>query len=75
MTMSHMLRFIHGLFLCLVEKKARKTSPDLFKGILVPKEEELVADHQRKNGRDNVDKYFTMWNDQSFFKDVKNCQI
>ena len=32
--------------------------PDLFGTILVPKSEELVADHQRHNGRDPADAFF-----------------
>lgn len=35
-----------------------KMYPDLFGTILVPKSEELVADHQRHNGRDPADAFF-----------------
>jgi putative DNA methylase len=32
--------------------------PDLFRTVLVPKGEELVADHKRHGGRDEADKFF-----------------
>ena len=32
--------------------------PDLFQTVLVPKSEELVADHKRHNGKDRADKFF-----------------
>ena len=47
------ISFMFGL------KEGLKNSfPELFSGLLVPKEQELVADHQRKGGREKADKYF-----------------
>ena len=39
-------------------RSLKRTYPDLFQTMLVPKLEELVADHKRHNGKDVADEFF-----------------
>ncbi|MGB3795526.1 MAG: hypothetical protein WA957_04400, partial [Alteraurantiacibacter sp.] len=49
---------LSDFFYVWLRRGLRPIFPDLFGTILVPKSEELVADHQRHEGRDHAEKFF-----------------
>lgn len=49
---------LSDFFYVWLRRGLRGIYPDLFGTILVPKSEELVADHQRHSGRDPADEFF-----------------
>jgi putative DNA methylase len=49
---------LSDFFYVWLRRSLRKYHPDLFETILVPKAEELVADHKRHLGKDKADDFF-----------------
>lgn len=49
---------LSDFFYVWLKRSLGKNYPDLFQTVLVPKAEELVADHQRHKGRDAADAFF-----------------
>lgn len=49
---------LSDFFYVWLRRALSKCHPDLFQTVLVPKAEELVADHKRHNGRDAADAFF-----------------
>lgn len=49
---------LSDFFYVWLRRSLRQYYPALFETVLVPKAEELVADHKRHNGRDSADSFF-----------------
>lgn len=49
---------LSDFFYVWLRRSLRKYHPDIFETVLVPKAEELVADHKRHDGKDNADQFF-----------------
>lgn len=49
---------LSDFFYVWLRRSLKEKYPDLFQTVLVPKAEELVADHQRHKGRDPADEFF-----------------
>ena len=49
---------LSDFFYVWLKKGLASTYPDLFSTMLVPKQEELVADHKRHGGKDEADSFF-----------------
>lgn len=49
---------LSDFFYVWLRKRLKNRHSDLFSTLLVPKQDELVADHERHNGRKNAEKFF-----------------
>ena len=49
---------LSDFFYVWLRHSLRKYHPEIFETVLVPKAEELVADHKRHEGKDNADQFF-----------------
>ncbi len=49
---------LSDFFYVWLRRSLRKYHPEIFETVLVPKAEELVADHKRHEGRDKADQFF-----------------
>lgn len=49
---------LSDFFYVWLKRSLKNIHPDIFQTLLVPKSEELVADHKRHDGKDNADDFF-----------------